>query len=272
MPKPRLATAVGLSLLLLPLGVAPAIAAAAATTAAPVATQKATPAKARTGRRAEESSGVVEPAALRALQRMSGFLGTLTSFEVTSENSRDLVTGDGQRLTLDGVASYKVRRPDGFVIDVKSDVKNRTFIYDGKTFTVYAPELGFYATVAAPPTIRRRSTASTRSSESRCRWRTSSGGTTPPITATTYLQSGVCGWNVDDRWRRDRPLRLPRRRHRLADLDSARRRSAATQDGDHRPLRPGPPAYTAVMDWNVSPTLAADDFAFSPAKTRSPSV
>ena len=46
MSKLRLATAVGLSLLLLPLGVAPAIAAAAATTAAPVATQKATPAKA----------------------------------------------------------------------------------------------------------------------------------------------------------------------------------------------------------------------------------
>ena len=34
-----------------------------------------------------------------------------------------------------------------------SDVKDRTFIYDGKAFTVYAPELGYYATVAAPPTI-----------------------------------------------------------------------------------------------------------------------
>jgi hypothetical protein len=63
----------------------------------------------------------------------------------------DAVTNDGQRIQLDGVTTYKIRRP-GFVIDYSSDVKSRRFIYDGKNFTVYSPKLGYYATVPAPPT------------------------------------------------------------------------------------------------------------------------
>src|SRR4029453_17348357 len=61
------------------------------------------------------------------------------------------VTNDAQRIQLDGVTNYKVRRP-GFVIDYSRDVKDRRFIYDGKTFTVYSPKLGFYASVPAPGT------------------------------------------------------------------------------------------------------------------------
>ena len=63
------------------------------------------------------------------------------------------MTNDGQRIQLDGTTDYKIRRP-GFVIDYKSDMKDRRFIYDGKNFTIYSPKLGFYSTVAAPPTNR----------------------------------------------------------------------------------------------------------------------
>jgi hypothetical protein len=34
-------------------------------------------------------------------------------------------------------------------------VKSRRFIYDGKNFTVYSPQLGYYSTVAAPATTRK---------------------------------------------------------------------------------------------------------------------
>ncbi len=267
MSKLRYATAVGLSLLLLPLGVVPAIAAATATTAAPVATQhKATPAKVRRGRRTEEPGGIVEPAAVRALQRMSGFLGTLASFEVTSENSRDLVTSDGQRLTLDGVASYKVRRPDGFVIDVNSDAKKRSYYYNGKTFTVFAPDLNFYASAPAPPTIPEtldvlyEKFGIALPLEDLFRWND------PNAHRAESLQSGVVvGTSIIDGVATDQYA------FREGDIDW---QIWIQHDGDPLPRKvviidrtdAAHPAYTAVLTWNVSPTLTADDFTFHPGK------
>ena len=40
-------------------------------------------------------------------------------------------------------------------MDIKSDVKERELYYDGKTVTQYAPRIKYYASVAAPATIRR---------------------------------------------------------------------------------------------------------------------
>ena len=95
--------------------------------------------------------GTVEPEAVAALKRMSTYLTSLNTIEIVSEGSLDVVTADGQRVQMDGVTKYKVRKP-GFVIDYDSDLKNRRFIYDGKNFTVVAPKLGYYATVPAPAT------------------------------------------------------------------------------------------------------------------------
>src|SRR5438309_5216636 len=91
--------------------------------------------------------GVVEPAAIDALKSMSTYLMTASTLGITSQGSLDVVTNDGQRIQLDATTQYKIRRP-GFVIDYVSDLKNRRFIYDGKNFTVYSPQLGYYATVA----------------------------------------------------------------------------------------------------------------------------
>lgn len=96
----------------------------------------------------------VDPAAVKALSDMSAFLQSLSSFELTSRTSLDLVANDDQKIQLDGVATYKVRKPDAFVIDVVSDEWNRRFIYDGREFTLYAPKLGYFSTWAAPATIK----------------------------------------------------------------------------------------------------------------------
>jgi hypothetical protein len=99
------------------------------------------------------NEGVIEDGAIDALKEMSTYLMSLQTVAITSQGSLDAVTMDGQRIQLDGTTNYKVRRP-GFVIDYNSDIKSRRFIYDGKTFTVYSPKLGFYATVPAPATNR----------------------------------------------------------------------------------------------------------------------
>jgi hypothetical protein len=100
------------------------------------------------------TASAVKPEALAALKKMSAYLATLKTLQVNSKTSLDVVTDGGERITLDGAVRYRVRRPDGFVINVESDSKNRTFYYDGKTFTVYAPKLSYYATAPAPPTIK----------------------------------------------------------------------------------------------------------------------
>ena len=99
------------------------------------------------------NEGVIEDGAIEALKEMSEFLRTANTLAIKSVGSMDAVTANGQRIQLDGTTTYKVRRP-GFVIDYESDIKSRRFIYDGKTFTVYSPKLGFYATAPAPPTNR----------------------------------------------------------------------------------------------------------------------
>jgi hypothetical protein len=95
--------------------------------------------------------GVVEDGAVDAIKEMSNYLMTAKTLAITSQGSLDVVTNDGQRIQLDGTTTYKVRRP-GFVIDYESNIKSRRFIYDGKTFTVYSPKLGFYAQAPAPAT------------------------------------------------------------------------------------------------------------------------
>ena len=99
------------------------------------------------------SEGEVDPETVDALKAMSSYLAAAKTLAITSQASLDVVTNDGQRIQLDGITNYKIRRP-GFVIDYVSDIKSRRFIYDGKTFTVYSPKLGFYASVPAPKTNR----------------------------------------------------------------------------------------------------------------------
>jgi hypothetical protein len=99
------------------------------------------------------NEGVIQDSAIDALKQMSNFLMQQRTLQINTVGSLDVVTGDGQRIQLDGTTTYKIRRP-GFVIDYVSDMKSRRFIYDGKTFTVYSPKLGYYASVPAPPTNR----------------------------------------------------------------------------------------------------------------------
>jgi hypothetical protein len=129
---------------------APSTPAAAAPSAA--APSAAAPSAAAAG--AAASTSAVEPEAVEALKRMDAYLATLKSFEVVSDATLDLMTKSGQRVQLGGVAKYTVRRPNGFVIDLTTDSMKRRFYFDGKNFTVFAPELGYYASAPAPATIR----------------------------------------------------------------------------------------------------------------------
>ena len=80
---------------------------------------------------------------------MSDYLSSLKSFELASKSTMDAVAVNGQRVQLGAEVRYKVMRP-GIRIDFDGDLRDRQFYYDGKTFTIYAPKLNFYATAPAP--------------------------------------------------------------------------------------------------------------------------
>jgi hypothetical protein len=103
---------------------------------------------------AEQSSSALEPEALAALTKMSNYLRTLKSFEMRSDTVREEIDSRDQKLQFLGTTTYKARAPNGLVVEVAEDRRIRRFVYDGKSATLLAPRMGFYATVAAPPTIR----------------------------------------------------------------------------------------------------------------------
>ena len=243
------------------------VAASAACSKPQTATAPAASAPATT---AAAPKAVVEPAAVEALQKMSAYLQTLNSYELTSNASRDLVNSQGQRLTVNGTTHYAFRRPNDFRIDVDTDYKDRRFYYDGKQLTVYAPNYGYYASVPAPGTIRETLNLMTTKYgielplQDLFRWsepgenraeKLTSGflvGTVPLDGVDTdhyAYREGDVDWQV---WIEHGARPIPRR---LVIVDRS---------------DPAAPTYDARLTWTMNPTLASDLFVFKPGHDDKP--
>ncbi len=112
-----------------------------------------------TGQRSQVASSAAEepqidPAAMAALKRMGAFLRKQDSFAVRGKTLTDQVLATGQKVQFAGTIDLVVDRPAGLRANITTDRKRRTFTYDGKTFTVYGKGTGYYASFAAPPTLR----------------------------------------------------------------------------------------------------------------------
>ncbi len=101
-----------------------------------------------------EPASAMEPAAIDALTKMSSYLRTLQAFDVHIDTVREEVDDHDQKLQFLGTTDYKARRPDGLVVDIAEDRRVRHLVYDGKSASMLAPRMGYYTTIAAPPTIR----------------------------------------------------------------------------------------------------------------------
>lgn len=209
------------------------------------------------------TQSTVDPAAVDALKKMSQYLMSLNTLQIKSDASIDMVTSDGQRIQFDGTTEYKVKRP-GFVISFKSDSKSRDFYYDGKQFTMYAPNLGYYATVAAPATNREvldqlyDKYGIRLPLEDLFRWNDvgndraknfKSAMVLGPVTfdgvKTTHyaFREPDVDWEV---WIQDGGQPVPRK---LSIVDRT---------------DPAHPTFTARLSWTANPTFSDSDFTFAP--------
>ena len=100
-----------------------------------------------------QQNAQLEPDAMAALRNMGGHLRSLKAFQVDAVTTKEDVLEDGQKVTFGGVTNLLARVPDRLRISVDSDRKKRLYVYDGKTFTMFARRVNYYATVPAPPTI-----------------------------------------------------------------------------------------------------------------------
>ncbi len=105
------------------------------------------------GKTAQARVATVDPEAVAAAERMGAYLRTLQNFQINSTGTLEEALDNGKKVSTKVSTSYKVRRPDAFVVEMTTDTKSRRFIYDGKSFTVFAPKVGYFATVSAPATI-----------------------------------------------------------------------------------------------------------------------
>ena len=95
-----------------------------------------------------------DPDAIKALEDMGRYLRTLNAFQVRSQFSRDEVLTDGQHAEFGGVVDMIVARPNRLRADVTTDKQSRMYFDDGKTFSMWARRMNYYATIPAPPTLR----------------------------------------------------------------------------------------------------------------------
>ncbi|MBO9558259.1 MAG: DUF2092 domain-containing protein [Caulobacter sp.] len=216
------------------------------------------------------AASAVDPAALEAAKRMGDYLRALQSFQVTSAaNLEEVVDESGKKVATQVSTTYRVRRPDAFVIDLTTAKKARRFIYDGKSFTVFAPKVGYFATVSAPATIDETVDLiyqdygiilpladlfywgdKAQPTDLATSARKVGSEKIGAVDADHYAYGGPgLSWEV---WLQRGPAPLPLRM-RITTVDD-----------------PQKPTYTADLTWTTAVNFTSDTFTFTPAKDAKP--
>ena len=204
----------------------------------------------------------IDPEAMEAMKRMSAYLSAQTSFELKTTGAFDLVLDDGQRLQFGDNATFKVRRPDRFVIERVGDYKDRRFTYDGKQLTVSSPRTSYYAQVDAPPTIRETLTLASQRYGIELpltdlfRWSEPGGGRADEVKEALYVGPAVIDGTPTDHFAfREDEVDW---QIWIAQGDAPVPRKIVITDRTD----PSSPQYTATLSWNFRPVFDAQTFAF----------
>ena len=211
---------------------------------------------------AAKPASKVDPAAVAALDKMGAFLRAQRTFTVDAEVATDDVLPSGQKVKYQGLAELKVRRPDRMRAEINADRRKQTMFYDGTTFTVHDLDTNYFASFAAPPTLRELAevaenrygidlpladlfTWGTGESNAGLKSAVDLGPSTvkgAPCRHYAFHQNDV-DWQV---WIQDGDAPLPRR---LVITTSSERSE---------------PEHDVVMSWNLSPDFPDKAFVFTP--------
>ena len=102
---------------------------------------------------AAAAKATLDSGAMSALQSMGAYLRTLKTFQVEAVTSNEDVLEDGQKTQYTGTVNILAQMPGRLRAEVSNERIDRMYLYDGKSFTLFAKRLNYYATVPAPATI-----------------------------------------------------------------------------------------------------------------------
>jgi hypothetical protein len=206
---------------------------------------------------------LIDADAMSALKKMGEYLRTLDKFQVNAQVTTEHVLTDGQKVEFSKHVNLVADRPNKMRIQVDGDLHERWFMYDGKTFTMFAPRLKYYTSLDAPPTILELANKLEDDYDLQLplvdlfRFGTNDADF-PPITAAKNIGPSPCDgltcqhyafrqdgmdWQV---WIQNGEFPLPRKVVLTTLTDEAR------------------PQHTAVYEWNLAPSYNDAAFVFEP--------
>jgi hypothetical protein len=94
-----------------------------------------------------------EPQAMEALNTMGIYLRSLKVFQVSSVVTSEIVLTNGMKVQKGQKVTLLARAPDRLWAQIEDDNGSRFYFFDGKTFTLFDRDDGYYATVPAPATV-----------------------------------------------------------------------------------------------------------------------
>ncbi|TCU57516.1 hypothetical protein EDF58_105357 [Novosphingobium sp. PhB57] len=212
---------------------------------------------------ADAASSPIDPAAMQAMDRMSAFLLTLGSFRVTADATTEQVLVTGQKIQFGGKVNILAKRPNAFKIVTDSDTQLREMYYDGKTFTIFAPRVGFYADFPAASSIgltidkAKRDYGIELPLADFFTW-----GTDQTLRSRVKEAMVVRPETIDDRKCMHYAFRQEKVDWQIWIEDGARPlpcKLVITNKDD-----PAMPQYTAVLHWDTQVTPGTADLAFTP--------
>jgi hypothetical protein len=206
----------------------------------------------------------LEPAALERMKAMSDLLKVAGSFTFKAVTDRETPSVGGQMLDFVNVSRVSVTRPNQVRVDTEGDRFAASLWYDGKTVTIYSPKSSFYGQAPAPATIdetlqmlmdRFNTPLPVAGFLLKDPYAKMIEGVQTAFDAGTAQIDGVAcrhfafsepdaDWQV---WIEEGARPLPRR-------------MAVTYK--NAPGRPR--VLTGLSDWNLSPSLPAGEFVFTP--------
>lgn len=207
----------------------------------------------------------VDPAAIDALERMGSFLRAQKSLALEADTTTDEVLDSGQKIQLDEHSKVTLRRPDRMRATVSSDRKTRELYYDGRSFTVFGPRTGYYATVAAPPTLGELARVLSRRFGLALPvadlffWGTDRGGEKAIQAASHVGTTSFDGVTTDHFAFRQRDVDWQIWIQR-GDTPLPRKLVITTKN------EPGQPQHTVLMRWDLTAPATDRQFAFTPPK------
>jgi hypothetical protein len=207
----------------------------------------------------------VDPDAIAALHRMGAFLREQQKFSVRANVATDDLLASGQKVQLGGNIELMVRRPDRLRADVRGDRRDEHIYYDGKTFTIYAQKVGYYASFQAPATLAELKDVTEKRYgidlplADLFYWGTEQDGTNEIAAATNVGVATVEGTACDhfafrqkdvdwELWIEQGARPLPRKMVITTTSEKSR------------------PQHEVVLDWDLAPKLTDDLFTFTPPR------